>query len=150
MRSRALPVLLVLLASCTSPTEPPDVVLQAFELTTIDDQPLPEMTHEDAQMRHHMLDEEIAILDDGRARLTARTVDVMIISGSALPEETHTKRRTMVMEGDSIKIYLANSCTTAGCDLEARGTIIGAEMLLIRPEWSAFKIYKYALLPAAP
>lgn len=151
MRLRSLPLLLAFTLSCKSPAEPDNaIVLQSFDLSTVENQALPEMVDADPGTELWMDAETIEIRDDGRVKLIQKTTTLIVPPGAAMPQETNSTRLPFVMEGDSIKVYRSSSCMTTGCDLEARGTIIGAEMLLLRPDWSSFKIFRYVPTPAAP
>jgi hypothetical protein len=145
MRIRALPLLLVALAACTKATEPP-ATLQSFALLDIDADPLPALAGPEGTSTIYPYDETIALREDGTARIILDFVEVLG-NGSAMPERTRRETFLYTIFGDSIRVM-----TTAGCVIDvctiARGTLIGGDMTLIRPQWSGTNIFNYDLVPA--
>ena len=155
---RSIAALLVLATGCTSSTEPDTAtVLQSFDLATVDAAALPELVLQEYDYDLWVNSETIEIRDDGRVKFLRTTVRVLVSPPPAprtiiasMPPAYDTFRRPFVIEGDSIKIYASSTCTTSGCELEARGTLIGSTLQLIRPNWSAFALYDYSETPVVP
>ena len=143
---------------CSSTTEPdPAIVLQSFDLATVDAATLPEMVLQEYDYDLWVNSEKIEIRDDDRVRFVHATVRVLVTTPpqprtviGSMPERTSSFTRPFVIEGDSIKVYASSSCMTAGCTMEARGTLIGGSLVLNRMSWSPFRVFDYTETPVVP
>lgn len=149
MRFRALPLLLVVAAAaCTKATEPP-AILQSFALIDIGADPLPALAGIQSSNLSSIYpyEERIDLREDGTARITLDFVEVLSPSGSAMPERTRRETFLYTIFGDSIRVMTTAGCVVDLCTI-ARGTLIGSDMTLIRPQWSGSNIFNYDLIPA--